>query len=731
MITGTVQRFCGNHKRFLGISIGVILVAVLLVYSTVTLSVADLAGGSGGMIAEYRWDPDHRPVGRSIPFLASFEGNYALKINKYLEAYVELTGQQGAVNDLDLRDGMTLTAVFQASKQWPMKAALISQWGFMPGEAVYELGLTPERRVYFQVSGSGCFDRGVTELVSDESIELESPTVVTATFEPGRLALYINGRFSGEVTSGVGDSLFDSDRPVRLLERFEGILGGVWFHDRAMSEAEAVSWSVEVAGILPANAPYAQWESLGRNLVVSEPTYLGTTAGMRLYKEIDISEYGGGYLCLGDLDNDGQVDYLLYKNGSSYTVPGRLIALNHEGERMWEAGDSSLMAHANVGSAAVGEPGTTPALRGIVTIYDIDEDGRSEVITELWENNRPMLYILDGETGAVECRAESPINMSIRQPLTSLNRQPSRSHPVIRIAYLQGRDNPPSIILKYGASSGIPCHAFALDSSLNVLWHIAGGRNSMGHVPTVADIDGDGCDEIVLGHMLADNDGTVLWDRGLDFSWHADTTAVAELVPGEGKQILISVCGVGPLYCLSRDGEIIWQKTREEIAHGQAVWVGNFIADSPGLEVIALASGHVGSFVTCRGSDGTTLARFEHRKLMPAYPDFPAVVNWQGGDVQSLWIPQDRVLVDGRGEIVAELGDMDEYVQSKLHCGTSWRPVGAQAFAVDLCGDSRDELVLYEPYGGDSIFIFTQPDSDAAEKPYVHQVNTYNIRSYF
>ena len=80
---------------------------------------------------------------------------------------------------------------------------------------------------------------------------------------------------------------------------------------------------------------------------------------------------------------------------------------------------------------------------------------------------------------------------------------------------------------------------------------------------------------------------------------------------------------------------------------------------------------------------------------------------------------------------MAELGEIDEYVQKKLNCGTSWRPVGAQAFALDICGDDRDELVLYEPYEGESIFIFFNPDSDPKEKNYQQQSNAYNIRSYF
>ncbi|MFX0204290.1 MAG: hypothetical protein ACFFCW_49970, partial [Candidatus Hodarchaeota archaeon] len=202
-------------------------------------------------------------------------------------------------------------------------------------------------------------------------------------------------------------------------------------------------------------------------------------------------------------------------------------------------------------------------------------------------------------------------------------------------------------------------------------------------------------------------------------------------IPNQGKEILISICGTGPLYCLSPSGDVIWNKTREEVEHGQAVWVGNFIEDRDGKEIIVCASGHVGKFVTLDGKDGTTIANFEHYKLLPSYPDFPTIVNWKSKNVQSLWIPQDRTLVDGKGNIVSELGPMDEYVNKKLHCGTSWRPVGAQAFALDVCGDQRDEVILYEPYEGESIFIFSNPDSDMSPKPYVAQKNAYNIRSYF
>jgi len=692
-------------------------------------AVQDSCMNSSGL--KYQWDSNNMPEGRNPPYLASFNGHYALKTNKYLEAYVYLG--QGADESLRLTGPMTLTTVFQLAKQWPMRAALISKWGFMLGQASYELGLTPDRKIYFRLSSSGKVD-DFFELVSNKAIKKEVPVVVAAIFAPGKeAAIYIDGKKAGTATKDVPSNCYDGSAGVKLLPRFEGIFAGAWFYNRALSESEIKDVSKQLEGMLPANAPYDEWKANEkRNIIIGKAEdYLGTTAGVKLYKEIDISRYKGSYVCPGDLDNDGRVDFLLFKNGNTYTVPGRLIAVDFDGKTLWEKGDKNLMVHESCGSAPAYEKGTSPAMRGIATVFDIDQDGKSEVISELWENNKPMLYILDGATGTVKCGIESPINMSVRQPREIGGRQSSRTHPLLRIAYLNGKDKPPSIIIKYEASNGLPCQAFALDNKLNIIWHIKGTSHSMGHIPSVGDVDNDGICPIVLGHMLADDNGKVLWDKGDQFIWHADCTGIAQLKDSDEKQILISTCGVGPLYCLDYKGNILWKKTREEISHGQAVWIGNFIEGMKEPQVIACTGGHTGQFATLRGSDGTTIANFEHRKLLQAYPDYPQVVNWNSTKVQSLWIPQDKILVDGYGNIVAELGQYDKYVQDKLHCGTSWRPVAAQVFPLDILGDDRDEIIMYEPYAGESIFIFYNPDSKPDLKKYIQKESAYNIRSYF
>jgi len=437
---------------------------------------------------------------------------------------------------------------------------------------------------------------------------------------------------------------------------------------------------------------------------------------MRLWHKVDIARYKGSFVCLGDLTGDQRVDFLLYREGPK-TVPGFMAAVDFEGKTLWKLGDHSLEQHQSDGVW------NEPALRGIAFIYDLDQDGKGEVVTEFWKDDKPMLYVLDGSTGQILQKRESPIDLHIR------GGKRSRCHPVGRIAFFEDRNKKPSIVLKYGASNHVPCYAVVLDKELDVLWEIQTSKHSMGHVPTVGDIDSDGIDELILGTLVTDAKGNVLWEKNVDR--HADCTAIVDLHPSVGSEVLISVCSTGPAYCMSAKGEVLWDKTQQEVPHGQGIWAGNFIDSEPGTEVIILRSGHVGDFITVRGIDGKQLAAFQHMKNYKGYPDFPCKVNWKNTKEQSLWIPIDRTLVDGYGHIVAELGEYEDLVKKLLQWGESKSHIAVQAFSVDLCGDEREELVLYQPYNGGAILIFTQYDSDGGKKSYVHERDAYNIKSYF
>ena len=445
----------------------------------------------------------------------------------------------------------------------------------------------------------------------------------------------------------------------------------------------------------------------------------------KLWKRIDIAEFKGSFVTLGDLDNDGAVEFLLSYLGP-YSSHLRLVAVDVDGEKLWEFGDRSVSRHASGTKSDMGNP-----CRGICVAYDIDGDGRTEVLVEFWNDGAPVLYLLDGGTGQVRAEVASPFGMDVRDPAGYTTSRPS---PAAMIARLAGVDSPPCFILKYEASNRIPTHAVAFDAGLNTVWRVRGKPTAMGHHTAVADIDRDGRDEVVFGELAVDGDGERIFER--KFGSHADMVEIFDTPAGD-RRIVLSICNHGPVYCLDPTGLTVWEKSREEVPHGQAAWAGNFLPERTGLEMVLLTSGHFGKFTTVDAEDGHDLAKFEHRAGLVdedgdrKYPDMPVKVRWGADGADALWVPVDRMLVDGAGHCLSDLGEHGVAVAGLLHAGTSKQRLAVQAIAVDICGDEREEIVLYQPYHGEAVFVFTQPDSDAAAKPYAHREGVYNRKSYF
>jgi len=444
---------------------------------------------------------------------------------------------------------------------------------------------------------------------------------------------------------------------------------------------------------------------------------------MKLGKKVTLEKLSGGFALPADLTGDGQAE-LLVSLASDWSACARLVALDLDGQVLWSHGDDSATS--------------SPAgwLRPVVTAYDFDGDGKTEVVAEIWNDGKPRLVMLSGATGEVIRDMPSPFDNSVRQPK---GYQSSRPAPLALVAHLDGKDKPASVIVKYEASGSIPPLAVAYDHKLNKRWEVRGRPCSkkekrgadMGHQAVVTDLTGDGRDDVVFGQLAVDSDGKTIFRRDLEA--HADGADVFTL-DGE-KRVLLTLCKTGPAYCLDAKGETVWQKTKDEVSHGQAGWAGNFLPEREGLETIVQVSGHYGIFHTFAAEDGRKLAEFQHHRGIKhpngsrKYPDTPVKVRWRKGE-DTLWVPVDRMILDGNGEIVAELGELDRQVVKDLRPAARKSRVAVQAVPVDLCGDDREELILYQPYGGKAVYILTQPDSDGKPKPYQPQENAYNRRPY-
>ena len=165
----------------------------------------------------------------------------------------------------------------------------------------------------------------------------------------------------------------------------------------------------------------------------------------------------------------------------------RTYAFTHDGKKLWEF--NHRMTSAQFGF----DPTTVVSL----SVWDMDGDGNDEVMTQVKEGTKIKVVMLNGETGAILKKSTA---------LTS----PSR-HIQATIAYLDAVN--PYLVITYGPDS----RTVAYDKNLTVYSGFSfNNANYKKYSSTTniytANIDDDDNDEIILGSLLLDHNGSVYLD---------------------------------------------------------------------------------------------------------------------------------------------------------------------------------------------------------------------------
>ena len=422
----------------------------------------------------------------------------------------------------------------------------------------------------------------------------------------------------------------------------------------------------------------------------------------------------GGDIRIGDLTGNGTADLLVYKSIGGIH-PCFIGAFTLEGEPLWSIGDK----HLEIRDADAEETYLTtlsPDRPGPVAIYDIDADGQPEVIcfwidtdvpaASKWDLSAIRLMILDGATGAVKRSAAPDALRQCNAYAEGELHIPNYVHQRLMIANFSGNAQPQDFVVKVGVN------VLAFNHELEQLWQYTDEwfryPKHSAYIPAVGDFNGDGLDEVNGGNFGLAADGTVLWNRY--FGENTDSVLVTEW-NGDKRAIL---SGGGQV--LDAEGNPTLSLGFDVVPHGQEIRCGKLLSDASEDALVIRYNGHHPELMVV-DLNGQIKSRFR----VDETPNNTGleVVRWHGAvDPELIYSP--AALYNSTGEKVVTFPELPTPTGGKMgwyHC-----------FPADVCGDARDEVILYDPYS-DAVYIYTpppfQPDLFGG---YQHTERQYNTR---
>jgi rhamnogalacturonan endolyase len=404
-----------------------------------------------------------------------------------------------------------------------------------------------------------------------------------------------------------------------------------------------------------------------------------------LWKRIKTKGFGAARaMRLGDLDGDGDTDFLLIQNvpffESNYNQISCLTALNSNGRLLWQTG-------------APDPDNAWVSYDVAAQIHDIDGDGLNEVIYAQGQ----WIKILDGKTGKEKNRFPVPASKITPDEKSWLEYKhyyrrdnlPWLNVDCIAFADLTGSGEARDIIIKDRYT-----RLWAYNNHFDLLWTASA---NLGHFPAFYDSDGDGRDEVYIGYSKFDPDGKLIWTLDGQTGEHADGVCIGDFsLTGKPETVFIGGSDDGVLL-LDRSGHIL---KHHMVGHAQTPSTGQFRPDIPGLEFCDINYWGEPGLITIYSCTGEKLTDFEI--IHSGSPVEP--VNWRGDGTEFIFLSADTAeggLIDGWGRRVVLL-------PRDGHPELAW-------MARNITGDPRDELIVWDT---DEIYIYTQDRPFSGSKIY-------------
>jgi len=394
---------------------------------------------------------------------------------------------------------------------------------------------------------------------------------------------------------------------------------------------------------------------------------------------------GAWRIGLGDLDNDGRIDYVVPS-----MVGGELVlhAYRWDGKPMWRFPTGLPLA-----------AGDMP-----YTIWDVNADGRTEVV--LRRGGRAW----SGELARIR-RGEEPSELPANataipagETLTALDgatgeivwEVPLEGKQLFvktTAAHVRGVDAPAAIGVTVGTYADVWNTAYDGRDG-HVLWRAHQDRGT-GHSLDVADIDGDGVQEIISGGVCYNGDGTVRWQA--EPFGHTDISKPARIDPArEGLQVWYAVEGPpterNGVYLVDADGRTIFS---EPFRHAHYGWVARHTSKVPGLQP------HTAEDARHEyGAADDGMRRRQHNPIfLPDGTHWLNLTEWQRKNfVPVHWDAGREVVFAIRKENkrivrLLETGQIEDVPEGELPQGGRY---GRNLGCADVMGDFRENIVTVD-----------------------------------
>ena len=238
------------------------------------------------------------------------------------------------------------------------------------------------------------------------------------------------------------------------------------------------------------------------------------------------------------------------------------------------------------------------------------------------------------------------------------------------------------------------------------------------HNMSIADVDGDGKDEIIWGSAALDDDGKMLYSVGFG---HGDAIHLADLDPDRPGLELFDVHEEKGTYAWdlhdAATGEIIWKGGPSGADNGRGM-AGDIVAGNRGYEFWSSYGGAEGA--TARNQN--PFSAQTGKQVASTKPSMNFRIYWDG-DLQD-------ELLDGT--TISKYGGSTLGVGSKTiaSLGSPSSCNGTKAtpcLSADIFGDWREELILWDSSNSSTLNIYTTVTPTEYRVPTLMHDHTYRM----